>query len=295
VGWVISAWLLAKTRGQLLRVCIRADLHVGATQEMTAENRRSLINAFAEDRLQAWRERRMSLRTGIGIDVLSVDEAYEVQALFLQARERAGERVIGWKVGCTSPAIQNQFGLSQPISGRLLEPFIHRDRDSLPAATYVDCAVEAEMAIWIGTDLHPSMDLQEIHHAIAAVSPAIELHNYRFWYGIPTCQELISSNGIHAGLVLGRQLPYAARNLEDEVTDLTVNGEVKASGTGGEIMGGPIHSLHWLVRHIANRGQRVCAGDLVIPGSAVPLIRVAAGDTIESRFSSLGSCSVRLF
>ena len=71
-----------------------------------------------------------------------------------------------------------------------------------------------------------------------------------------------------------------------------MNGEVKASGTCREIMGSPLLSIRWLARHTVSRGERLRAGELIIPGSAVALVRVAAHDTIEARFDSLPSCFV---
>jgi 2-keto-4-pentenoate hydratase len=59
-------------------------------------------------------------------------------------------------------------------------------------------------------------------------------------------------------------------------------------------MGSPLLSIRWLARHAASRGERLRAGELVIPGSAVALVRVAAQDTIEARFESLPSCFVTL-
>jgi len=258
------------------------------------EGRPALLAAFAEERLQAWREQRLERRAASDITDLSLDEAYQVQSLFLQARERTGERIVGWKIGCTSPAIQEQFGLTQPICGRLLEPHILHDGDTLRSEDYVECAVEAEMAMLIGRDLEPGMDVAEVRNSIAAVSPAIELHNYHFWYGRPTSQELIASNGIHAGLVLGRRHSLAGHDLDDELMQVFVNGSMEAHGAGRDVMGGPMRSLQWLARHVAASGERVRAGDLVIPGSAVRLVGVAAGDSIEARFSSLGSCCARL-
>ena len=61
----------------------------------------------------------------------------------------------------------------------------------------------------LGTDLEAEIDDHEIISALAGVCAEIELHNYRFWFGTPSLQELIASNGIHAGLVLSdmRSLP----------------------------------------------------------------------------------------
>ena len=63
---------------------------------------------------------------------------------------------------------------------------------------YVNLAVEPEFALGIGEG-----------GKIEWVSAAIELHHYRFWSGDPTSQELVMSNGMHAGMVLGksRSLP----------------------------------------------------------------------------------------
>lgn len=60
------------------------------------------------------------------------------------------------------------------------------------------------MVLTIGEDLE-GIDLSDdqLIDAIAYVSPGIELHNYRFWFGQASIQELICSGGIHAGLVIG--------------------------------------------------------------------------------------------
>ena len=58
--------------------------------------------------------------------------------------------------------------------------------------------------VMIGSDLADEGGEQDdLTAASDFVSPGIELHNYRFWFGEPTSQELIASNGIHAGLVVG--------------------------------------------------------------------------------------------
>jgi 2-keto-4-pentenoate hydratase len=134
------------------------------------------------------------------------------------------------------------------------------------------------------------MDASELCAAIESVHAGIEFHQYRFWYGEPTSQELIVSNGIHMGLVIGAAHNPASLDLSSEAMQLIVNGIVEASGTGREIMGGPLQSLAWLVQHAASRDEHVRAGDLVIPGAATKLIRVAAGNLIESRFAAIGSC-----
>ena len=256
-----------------------------------------VVDVFAEEIRGIFRDHRLSRTSDIDIQQLSIDEAYAVQQKYLAGRIANGERTIGYKVGCTSPAIQTQFGLSQPICGRLLAPHVYDDGETLYSDDYVNCALEAELVFRIGTELDGSnLETAFLRSAIAAVSPGIEVHNYRFWYGNPTSQELIASNGIHAGLVVGtaQALPPEV-DLGQERTSLVVNGVEVSTGFGAELMDGlgPIGSLGWLVSHLRKDNLRLRAGDLVIPGAVTKLIPVKAGDAAEARFTHFGACHAK--
>ncbi len=81
---------------------------------------------------------------------LSIDDAHEVQRQVIAARVARGEAVKGYKVGCTSKAIRQQFGLSDPICGRLMAPHICHGDTTLDWNDYVDLAVEPEFVLGIG-------------------------------------------------------------------------------------------------------------------------------------------------
>jgi 2-keto-4-pentenoate hydratase len=254
----------------------------------------SLVETFVEEIAGFFRNHECHVN-GLDISQLSLAQAYEVQDGFIAARVQQGAKVVGWKVGCTSTAIRQQFGLTEPISGKVLMPHAFQSGDHVPASSFVDCAVEPELVFRLGAEIHGDMRDEQILSALDGVCAGIELHNYQFRYGKPTQQELIASNGIHAGLVLQPMLPLRPFwDLPAEKVSLLVNGEVKASGTCREIMGSPLVSIRWLAGHAASRGERLRAGELIIPGSAVALVGVASHDTIEARFDSLPSCFVTL-
>src|ERR1700712_2640707 len=52
---------------------------------------------------------------------LDVEQAYRVQLGLIARRSAAGERQIGWKVGLTAPAMQQQFGFHEPVFGCVLD------------------------------------------------------------------------------------------------------------------------------------------------------------------------------
>lgn len=254
----------------------------------------SLVRRFVEEVSQFFHTHEWPV-SKVHISRLTLPQAYEVQAGFIADRVQKGARVVGWKVGCTSSAIRQQFGLSEPISGKLLEPDIFQSGACVPASRFLDCAVEPELVFRLGADIETDMNDQQLLDCLDGMCAGIELHNYRFRYGFPTQQELVASNGIHAGLVLQQMLPTPVPwDMRSERVSIVVNGQVRASGTCAEIMESPLRSIRWLAQHAHARGEGLRAGQLVIPGSAVELVRVSANDTIEARFGSLPSCYLTL-
>lgn len=213
---------------------------------------------MAEAFLQIHLSKNLDSSVEFDIGALSIDDAYEVQRQVIAARESQGETVVGYKVGCTSRAIRQQFGLSEPICGRLMAPHVHDGDTVLNWNDYVDLAVEPEFVLGIGQDVRSEIgDEKELLDAIGWIAPGIEIHNYKFWFGKPTSQELVASNGIHAGLVVGEQrVSPMDVDFDVEGVRLFCNGQLQASGNGAEIMGGPLKSLRWLANHLIRQGER---------------------------------------
>ena len=224
------------------------------------------------------------------ISQLSLEDAYACQRHFIKKRREAGNDTVGYKVGCTSAAVQEQFGITQPIYGRLATPGIIAEGEPVVAADYYDLAIEPEFVITLGRDLETSqLTDDELLDCIDNVRAGIELHNYRYHYSSPSIQELICSNGIHASLIVGGETssPHLV-DWEMEGVAVFINGCLVASGVAADIMGGPLHSLRFLLRHLESRGEVLQAGEMVIPGSATPLIHVNSGDQVICRFANLG-------
>ncbi|MDP6636573.1 MAG: hypothetical protein QGG42_16870 [Phycisphaerae bacterium] len=232
------------------------------------------IELLANRFTQAFYERRWSGALEPDVSHISIEDAYAVQDLVADMRVQRGEQVVGFKVGCTSEAIRLQFGLSEPISGRLFNPHVRKEGAEVDWRNYVNCAIEPEMVLTIGADLcGMNLSDDQLIDAIQSVSPGIELHNFRFWFTPPTSQELICSGGIHAGLIVGEaEVSPKQLSFEHELFSVRKDSQLVTEAPASEIMGGPIHSLRWLVNSLTNRGSRLEKGSLVIPGSPVELV-----------------------
>ena len=225
---------------------------------------------------------------------LTIEEAYEVQDLVAERRIESGEHIAGFKVGCTSSSIRKQFGLSEPIYGRLFHPHVRNGQVKVNWADYINCAIEPEIVFKIGKDLEGTdLSDKEFIHAIDYVSPGVEIHEYNFWVNPPTIQELICSGGIHTGLIIGDQrISPVDLQFKDEMFSVYQDKSLITSAPSSEIMGGPLHALRWLVNLLTDRGLVIEKGHLVIPGSPVELVSINEDTELEVVIDHIGSMAV---
>lgn len=250
----------------------------------------SLIEAYTDAFFEIFQSRRLTSPPAWPVTELTLQDAYDVQRRVIERRVHLGEEVVGYKVGCTSRAIRQQFGLTEPICGHLTRPYVYSPEMPFSCRDFVNPAIEPEFVLTIARDLTDEVGPQEaLQGTVEFVSPGIELHHYRWWCGEPSLPELICSNGIHAGLVIGAPLLSPGRFCwEMEGVGVFNRGELIASGISADIMGSPMNSLRWLINHLVRRGTPLRAGQLVIPGSATRLLPVEPGDQICARFTHIG-------
>jgi 2-keto-4-pentenoate hydratase len=232
---------------------------------------------------------------------LTIAQAYELQSEVARLRERRGEKIIGYKVGCTSAAIQQQLGISEPIFGRLFDTGCHASGVRLSCGDYANPAVEGEYAVRLARDLPGSpLSDQQYEGAIQHIFPVIELHHYVLHGNRPTCRELIVSNGMHAGFVFsegwstGFSLPAGfdvhQHLVTGEVPGLTI---VIKSASNGVVakslsLSQPIESLRWLAGRLAERGLFLKEGQIVLTGSPMELFPVEPGSHVTVKAEPLG-------
>lgn len=197
-------------------------------------------------------------------------QAYEVQAILTQARLDRGEVVVGWKLGYTSAAMRAQMGIDHPNVGPLTDAMLVPDGGRLPAARQP--RVEPEIALVMGPD-----GVAEARLALEVVDSI--WCDYRFTWAHNT-----ADGSSAAYVVLGCGLPLTG--LAETTVELLRNGEVVGRGSGDAAMGDPLAALAWLEAQLANRGERLRAGDVVITGGLCAAVPFVPGDVIEAKAGS---------
>jgi 2-keto-4-pentenoate hydratase len=217
-----------------------------------------------------------------GTDWLTIEDAYAVQRAVADLRRARGERCVGYKVGCTSPAIQKQLGLSQPVRGYIWQSEALVSGTHLPAASFdtnqggrfVNLAIEGEIAIRLSHDIATSIaSHDDLYAFVDCWFPVIELHNNVFRGLTRTSQELIAGNAMHAGFVApphGERLSVLV--LAESRIRVEIDGRLVQTNRIAELPDGPLESLRWLAHSLAATREGLVAGDIVLTGSPGALI-----------------------
>ena len=111
---------------------------------------------------------------------LTLEEAYEVQALSMGRRYGRGEMQVGVKMGFTSRAKMVQMGLDDLIWGRLTDKMLVEDGGEIDIADYVHPRVEPELAFLLKRPLYGNMTPFEAMEAVEAIAPAMEIIDSRY-------------------------------------------------------------------------------------------------------------------
>jgi 2-keto-4-pentenoate hydratase len=205
--------------------------------------------------------------------------------------------LVGYKIGCTSPVMQQYLGIPHPCSGGVFARGVHHSGVSLDAKDFVRVGVECEIAVKLARDLAPAaapFTAERVAEAIEAYYPAIEIvdDRYSHWesLGAPT---LVADDFFAAGCVLGKPVARsAAPDLLKVTGRAVINGKQAGQGSGADVLGHPHHALAWLANRLAADGNGLRAGEIVLTGSLVKTVWLSAGDKVVMELSGLGNVSV---
>jgi len=224
-------------------------------------------------------------------DRLSLNEAYHIQLALIDRRCAAGERQIGWKVGLTSKAIQQQFGFHEPCFGCILETW--PSGHVFAAGELISPGFETELCLRLGRPLAGEVSLDEVGAAVAAVYPSFEITETR---GDPAQIALmLADNAQQRSVILGEPVALTPSLRLDQVeARVELNGSVVATGVGAAVLDNPLNSVAWLARKLGEYGRSLRAGEVVMTGSLVRQFALAPGDRAWASFSGVGAVEVRV-
>lgn len=226
---------------------------------------------------------------------LTASDAYAIQQRVVATRLDVGETIIGWKLGLTSKAMQNQLGVDQPDYGPILSGYLVDQGTALRRGEFIQPRVEAEIAFIMERPLRgPGVTAQDALVATAGVVPAIEIIDSRIADWKITLADTIADLASSARVALGGPV-VQIDGLDTRLIGcvLEQNGTVVATGAGAAALGDPAAAVAWAANTLGALGVTMEAGAIVMTGALHASVPAQAGDTFTASFDRLGSLSIR--
>jgi 2-oxo-hept-3-ene-1,7-dioate hydratase len=246
--------------------------------------------------------------TGAQIGLLSkrhpdigMDDAYAVQNAIYRAKLEAGRRVIGWKIGLTSKAMQYALNINIPDSGILFDDMLFETGATVPKGRFIQPRIEAEIAFVMKAPIGGAdVTRADVIAATDYVAPSLEILDTRILRADPETGQTrnvfdtISDNAANAGIVLGCERHAVDTHDLRWVGAITSrNGEVEETGLGAGVLNDPVESVVWLARRMAQSGQSIEPGQVILSGSFIRPVECPPGTDIHADFGTFGSVDIR--
>jgi len=231
---------------------------------------------------------------------MGMNDAYAIQNAIYRAKLAQGRSVIGWKIGLTSKAMQYALDIDIPDSGILFDDMAFADKAVVPSGRFIQPRIEAEIA-FVMKDAIGGADVTraDVIAATDYVAPSIEILDTRIVRADPdtgqkrTVFDTISDNAANAGIVLGAQKHGVEAFDLRWVGAITMrNSMVEETGLGAGVLNDPVESVVWLAQRMAQYGQSIAPGHVILSGSFIRPVECPSGTRIVADFDKFGSVSV---
>ena len=228
---------------------------------------------------------------------MDMADAYAVQLEGVRERlEAHGGRIIGWKVGLTSKAMQQMLGVDQPDFGHLLDHTRIDEGGEIDTSKMIWPRIEPEIAFELNADLKgPGVTADDVIKATAYLIPSLEVVDSRVKDWKIKIFDTIADNASCARFVLGKsRTKPAGINLKLIGMNFFVDGNLTSTATSAAVIGNPADAVAWLANTLAPYGHYLHAGQVIMPGSLVAMVDAKSGGNIRADFDRIGSVEAKL-
>ena len=221
---------------------------------------------------------------------ISEEEAYLNQDdLLEQLKFKDNTYVAGYKVSMTSKTTQAIANTNEPAYGTILSNNILKNGDSVSLSSLFSPLLEPEIMFIVKEDLPYDADLQTIvlNTQIAA---GIEIPDARYknWFPNFTLGDLISDNTATGMIVVGERVtPLDIDAFANVDLNLYKDNELIATGSSSEVLGNPVHAVHWLIKKLHSHDKQLKKGQIISSGTFISPLKLEFG-TYRAEYSGIG-------
>jgi len=164
------------------------------------------------------------------------------------------------------------------------------DGGEITLSGYVHPRVEPEICFLMKKPLSGRVSLLEAMSAVEAIAPALEVIDSRYNNFKFSLEDVVADNCSSAGYVIGPLVKPTVDTANLGMV-LRINGQDVAFGSSAAILGHPARSLVSAARCMAEAGESLLPGQVLLAGSASEAVALQPGQNIQLQVDRLGSVS----
>ncbi len=256
----------------------------------------SQIRAAADDLFEAETARRQIAPLTQSFPRMDMEDAYAIQSAWVARKIASGDRVIGYKIGLTSRAMQRAMKIDTPDFGVLLQSMRFENRSTIPAGRFTDPRIEVELAFVLKKTLSgDALTVDQVLDATDYIVPSLELIAARSFRVDPktgytrTVMDTIADNAGNGAIIVGEQRFRPNEiDLRWSAGILYKNGIVEETGVAAAVLDHPANGICWVAKRFAPHGVALEPGQIILSGSFTAPVPVKAGDFVRADYGKLG-------
>jgi len=252
------------------------------------------IHQLAGRLTRAERQRRPIAPLSAMIPALTVRDAYAIQDAIVRHRLDAGEWVVGWKIGLTSRAMQEQLETDEPDHAPILSDWLIPEGEAIPIDGLIQPRIVAQVAFELARQLAgPGITPADVVAATGGLRAAVEVIDSRIEDWRIRLPDTIADMTSSARVIVGERLtPADDLDLRHIGVAIERNGKGVATGQGSAVLGDPAEAVAWAANTLGRLGVTLEVGHIIMAGALHPSVPASRGDAFRAIFDRLGSVSV---
>ncbi len=224
---------------------------------------------------------------------ISIEAAYEIQALSIAQRYERGETLVGLKLGFTSKAKMEQMGVHDMIWGRLTSEMCYQNGGKLSKSKFIHPRAEPEIAFLIKEDITELLTLETAPNFVEGVAAAIEIIDSRYQNFKFSLEDVIADNCSSAGYVIGTW-HSPDTTISDLKIDLKIDTKIVETGSSNAILGNPWESVVAAARLSLQYNEPLKKGMILLAGAATSAVFIQTGQIVEATIEGLGTVKLQV-
>jgi|TARA_R110002012_G_scaffold98260_1_gene235843 2-oxo-hept-3-ene-1,7-dioate hydratase len=262
---------------------------------------KKILEQAANEHLLAEQNSRPGTPLSLKHPEMTLEDGYAIQKLWVDKKIAAGRKIVGYKIGYTSRAMQKALNINEPDFGVLLDDMVFNDGAQIDVSQFCDPRIEVELAFMLKDRLEgENITIFDVLNATDYVVPALEVIAARTHRKDPETGytrkvlDTVADNAGNAGIIMGgRPIKPLDMDLRWCGGILNINGVIEETGLAAAVLNHPANGICWVAKRFAPHGVALEPGQIILSGSFTAPVPVKSGDTVTADYGPLGTISCR--